>query len=419
MNKSILTAESRRRGVFSNMAKARFYVPFLLFSLCLCVSAVNINAQIAVKGETVYTMAGDPITNGVVLILDGKITAVGPAASITIPANYRVVSAKVVTPGLIDAHTVIGLNGHLNQPHDQMALDGGASFQPELRATDSYNAEEKLIEVVRQYGVTTIHTGHQPGALASGQTMIAKTVGKNVDEAAIVPTAMIAVTLGPSANATGRSPGTRAKQAAMLRAELIKAQENEAKTEKPKDLRSQIMARVIKREIPLLITAEAAQDIMTALRIAKEFNIKIILDGAADGHMLTNEIKASGFPVIVHATMARPGGDRANLSLENAAKLRAAGIPIALQSGYESYVPKTRIVLFEAGMAAANGLGMRNALASITIDAAKILGIDNRVGSIAVGKDADIAMYDGDPFEWTSHCTGVIINGKVVSEVIK
>ncbi len=392
-------------------------LPLCVFALMIF--AITATAQIAVKGETVYTMAGEPITNGVVLINDGKITAVGPAASISIPANYRVVSAKVVTPGLIDAHTVIGLNGYLNQPHDQMALDGGASFQPELRATDSYNAEEKLIEVVRQYGVTTIHTGHQPGALASGQTMIAKTVGKNVDEATIVPTAMIAVTLGPSANASGRSPGTRAKQASMLRAELIKAQENEAKTEKPKDLRSQIMARVIKREIPLLVTAEAAQDIMTALRIAKEFNIKIVLDGAADGHMLTNEIKASGFPVIVHPSMARPGGDRANLSLENASKLRAAGIPIALQSGFEGYVPKTRIVLFEAGMAAANGLGMRNALASITIDAAKILGIDNRVGSIAVGKDADIAMYDGDPFEWTSHCTGVIVNGKVVSEVIK
>lgn len=411
------TAEALRRRDF--LKKLRSSLCLFCFALCLSVSAVNISAQIAVKGETVYTMAGEPITNGVVLINDGKITAVGPAASITIPANYRVISAKVVTPGLIDAHTVIGLNGYLNQPHDQMALDGGASFQPELRATDSYNAEEKLIEVVRQYGVTTIHTGHQPGALASGQTMIAKTVGKNVDEATVVATAMIAVTLGPSANASGRSPGTRAKQVSMLRAELIKAQENEAKTEKAKDLKSLIMARVIKREIPLLVTAEAAQDIMTAIRVAKEFNIKIVLDGAADGHLIANEIKASGFPVIVHPTMARPGGDRANLSLENASKLRAAGIPIALQSGYEGYVPKTRIVLFEAGMAAANGLGMRNALASITIDAAKILGIDNRVGSIAVGKDADIAMYDGDPFEWTTHCTGVIINGKVVSEVIK
>lgn len=392
-------------------------LPICVFALMFLVSAAN--AQIAVKGETVYTMTGDPITNGVVLIKDGKIEAVGPAASVSIPPNYRVINAKVVTPGLIDAHTVIGLNGYLNQPHDQMALDGGASFQPELRATDSYNAEEKLIEVVRQYGVTTIHTGHQPGALASGQTMIAKTTGKNVDEATIVPVAMIAVTLGPGANASGRSPGTRAKQASMLRTELIKAQENEVKSDKPKDLKSQIMARVIRREIPLLVTAEAAQDIMTAIRIAKEFNIKIVLDGAADGHLIANEIKASGFPVIVHATMARPGGERANLSLENASKLRAAGIPIALQSGFEGYVPKTRIVLFEAGMAAANGLGLRNALASITIDAARILGIDNRVGSIAVGKDADIAMYDGDPFEWTSHCTGVIVNGKVVSEVVK
>ena len=375
--------------------------------------------QIAVKGETVWTMAGEPISNGVVLIKDGKIEAVGAASQIRIPAEYRVISAKVVTPGLIDAHTVIGLNGYLNQPHDQMALDPGASFQPELRATDAYNAEEKLVEWVRGYGVTTIHTGHQPGSLASGQTMIAKTWGRNVDEATIIPTAMIAVTLGPGANAQGRSPGTRAKQAAMLRAELIKAQENVAKADPAKDLRSQIMARVVKREVPLLVTAEAAQDIMTAIRIGKEFNIRIVLDGVSDGHLLLNEIKASGFPVIAHAPMARPGGDRANVSLENAAKIRAAGIPFALQSGFEGYVPKTRIVLFEAAMAAANGLGSANALSSITIDAARILGIDARVGSIAVGKDADLAMYDGDPFEWTSHCIGTIINGKVVSEVIR
>lgn len=396
---------------------------FLSTTVLLVISAMGLlpaaYAQIAVKGETVWTMAGEPISNGVVLIRDGKIEAVGPAASVNIPANYRLISAKVVTPGLIDAHTVIGLNGYLNQPHDQMALDGGGSFQPELRAIDAYNPEEKLIEVVRQYGVTTIHTGHQPSALVSGQTMIAKTWGKNVDEATIVPTAMVAVTLGSSGNAQGRSPGTRAKQAAMLRAELIKAQENLTKTEQPKDLRSQIMARVIKREVPLLVTAEAAQDIFTAIRIAKEFNIRIVLDGVADGHLIANEIRASGFPVIVHATMARPGGERANLSVENASKLRATGIPVALQSGYESYVPKTRIVLFEAGMAAANGLSQRDALALITIDAAKILGIDSRVGSIAVGKDADLALYDGDPFEWASHCVGTIINGRVVSETVK
>ncbi|HSI87758.1 MAG TPA: amidohydrolase family protein, partial [Pyrinomonadaceae bacterium] len=387
-------------------------------SLFVLVMAAAASAQIAVRGETVWTMAGEPITNGVVLINNGKIEAVGPAARVTIPSNYRVMTAKVVTPGLIDAHTVVGLNGYLNQPHDQSALDGGATVQPELRAIDAYDAREKLVEWLREFGVTTIHTGHQPSALISGQTMVAKTTGNNVDQATIVPTAMIAATLGQSAMAgQGRSPGTRAKQAAMLRSELIKAKENIGKKELPTDLKSVALMQVIKREIPLLITAERAQDIMTALRLAKEFNIRIVLDGAAEAPMVLNEIKASGFPVILHPTMARAGGDRESLSMETAKKLKDAGIPFALQSGYEGYVPKTRVVLFEAGIATAYGLSQRDALASITIDAARILGLDNRIGSIAVGKDADIAMYDGDPFEYTTHCIGTIINGAVVSEV--
>jgi len=277
-----------------------------------------------------------------------------------------------------------------------------------------------LIQWVREFGVTTIHTGHQPSALIPGQTMVAKTWGKTVDDATIVPTAMVAVVLGSAANGgAGRSPGTRGKQAAMLRAELIKAQENAAKKDAPKDLKSEIMMRVIKGEIRLLVTAHKDQDIMTALRLAKEFNLKIVLDGASEAQLVLNEIKASGFPVIIHPTMARAGGDTESLSMETASKLKAAGIPVALQSGYEGYVPKTRVVLFEAAMAAANGLSKSDALALITIDAAKILGLDGRIGSLAVGKDADIAMYDGDPFEYTSHCTGTILNGVVVNEVVR
>lgn len=390
---------------------------FLVAAHCSLLAAYG---QLAVKGDTVWTMAGEPIKNGVVLVNNGKIEAVGAQGSIQIPANYKVVTAAVVTPGLIDAHTVIGLNGYLNQPHDQMALEGSGPIQPELRAIDAYNTDEKLIEWVRQFGVTTIHTGHQPSALVSGQTMIAKTIGKDVDEATLVPTAMIAVTLGQDSLAgQGKSPGTRAKEVAMLRAELIKAQENAKKAEPPKDIRSEVMIRVIKREIPLLITANKAQDIMTALRLAKEFDLKIVLDGAAEAQLVINEIKASGFPVIVHPTMARANGDEESLSMEDASKLKAAGILTALQSGYEGYVPKTRIVLFEAAMAAANGLSRRDALALITIDAAKILGLEGRIGSIEKGKDGDLALYDGDPFEWASHCTGTIINGHVVSDVVR
>ena len=394
-----------------------------LFSLCALwwIFSANVQAQIAVKGETVWTMAGEPIANGVVLVsANGKIEAVGTVSSVKIPSNYRVVSAKVVTPGLIDAHTVVGLNGYLNQPHDQMALDGSSPMQPELRAIDAYNAEERLIEWVREFGVTTLHTGHQPSALVSGQTMISKTFGKSVEETTLIPAAMIAVTLGDAALAAqGKSPGTRAKQAAMLRAELIKAASYGTKPDSPRDLKTEMWKKVLDRQIPLLVTAHRAQDIMTALRIAKEFNIKIVLDGVSEAHVVLDEIKASGFPVIIHPTMYRAGGETENLSMETASKLKSAKISFALQSGYEGYVPKTRVILFEAALAAANGLSKRDALAAITIDAAKILGLDSRIGSIEKGKDADLAMYDGDPFEYVSHCVGTIINGKMVSEVIR
>jgi len=385
----------------------------------LCASQTFFS-QIAVRGETVFTMAGEPITNGVVLVKDGKIEAVGPQSQLKIPAGYRIFSAKVVTPGLIDAHSVVGLNGFLNQPTDQMALDGSGPIQPELRAFDAYNSREVLVQWLREFGVTTVHTGHQPSALVSGQTMVVKTFGNEVDDVLVVPEAMIAVTLGGDGLAgQGKSPGTRAKQIAMLRTELIKAQENARKTERPKDLRSVAWLSVIERKVPLLITADRAQDIMSALRLAKEFNLRIVLDSVAEAQLVLKEIKESGFPVIVHPTMARPGGDAESLSMEDAAKIKAAGIPVALQSGYEGYVPKTRVVLYEAGMAAQNGLSQREALELITIDAAKILGLDGRIGSLAAGKDADIAMFDGDPLEWTTHCTGTIVNGKVASEVIR
>jgi len=119
--------------------------------------------------------------------------------------------------------------------------------------------------------------------------------------------------------------------------------------------------------------------------------------------------------VIIHPTMYRSRGEAKNLSFETASKLRAAGIPVALQSGYEGYVPKTRVVLFEAAVAASNGLKFEDALATITVDAARILGVQDRVGSIEPGKDADLALFDGDPFEYTSHCTATLIDGIIVS----
>jgi imidazolonepropionase-like amidohydrolase len=369
-------------------------------------------------------MAGEAVRDGVVLIKDGKIISVSPAASVTIPAGARILKAKVVTPGLIDAHTVVGFSGILNQPHDQEQLEKSAPLQPELRAIDAYNGRDPLVDYVRSFGVTTIHTGHGPGALISGQTMIVKTHPANLEQALINPAAMTAATLGSGAKADkDKAPGTVSKAVAMLRAELIKAQDYVRKGQKTdlekrpaRDLHLEALARALDGQQPLLITVQRHQDILAALRLATEFKLKIVLDGVSDAPLVLDDIKKSGFPVFLHPTMYRANNETENLSLETAAKLRKAGIPFALQSGFETYVPKTRVVLFEAAVAAANGLSQNEALAAITIDAAKLLGLQKRLGSLESGKDADLALYDGDPFEYTTHCTGVIVSG-VVTDV--
>jgi imidazolonepropionase-like amidohydrolase len=387
-------------------------------------------AQVAVRGETVHTVNGPALRPGVVIARDGKIDWVGPAAQARLPEGVRVLEAAVVVPGLIDAHSVVGLAGILNQRaggdtqvEDQDQLELSEAIQPELRAVDAYNAREDLVAWLRSFGVTTVHTGHGPGALASGQTMIVKTRGDTVEEAVVEPFTMVAFTLGSAVTAQYKPPGTRAKGVAMLRGELLKARRwlekqsdaDESKRPDP-DLRLEALARVLQREAPALITAQTVTDITAALRLQREFGFDLVLDGAAESYLLLDEIKEAAVPVILHPTMVRPGGDFRNVSFETAAKLRAAGIPFALQSGYESYVPKTRVVLFEAAIAAANGLGFDGALAAITLDAARILGIDDRVGSLATGKDADLALFDGDPFEYTSRVCAVVIEGLVVSE---
>ncbi len=399
-------------------------------SLAVCMVSGANGQDIAVRGDTVYTVAGEAISNGVVVIRDGKIAAVGASGDISIPAGLDIVDVAVVTPGLIDAHTVVGMVGFLGQSDDQDYLERSEAVQPELRAIDAYDAREPLVEWLRSFGITTIHTGHGPGEIISGQTMIAKTTGDTIAESVINPEAMVAATLGEGAlisrDGGRKSPGTRGKVAAMLRTELTKARgyaekiaaakSDDEKDPPPRDLRLEVLADVISGEKQLLVTVNRHNDIMTALRIAEEFNIQIVLDGGAESYLLLDEIKAAGVAVIVHPAMARASGERENLSFTTAEKLINAGIPTAFQSGYEGYVPKTRVVLFEAAATLAHGVSFDQALAAITIDAAKILGIDDRVGSIEVGKDGDLALYDGDPFEYTSHAVGTIIDGLVVSD---
>ncbi len=387
------------------------------FSILFAFSATA-EAQIAVKGEMVYTMAGDPIPNGVVLINNGVIEQVGSADRIDIPEAYKIHEAKIVTPGLIDARTVVGLAGYYNHPHDQDQLETSNAVQPELRAIDSYNAREFLVGYLRSEGITTMHTGHGPGAVISGQTMIVKTAGRTVDEALVDSTTMLAITMGPSVRSNFSSPGTRAKAVAVLRQDLIRAQdyaENRAAGEvSSRGLKMEALADLLDGKIKALVSAHTASDIITALRIQREFGFPMVLEGASEAYLVMDEIKEAGVPVVIHPKMIRPFGEAKNSSFETAAKLHEAGIPVVFQSGFEGYVPKSRVAKFEAAIAAANGLGMENALYALTMGAATVLEIDDKVGSLEMGKDADLVLFDGDPFEYLTNVDAVIINGKVM-----
>ncbi|MBN9383003.1 MAG: amidohydrolase family protein [Chitinophagaceae bacterium] len=392
---------------------------FLYISLTF--SCFSLRAQIAVKGDKVYTMAGEVLTNGVVLLKDGKIEKVG--VSLKIPSGYTVYEARVVTPGLVDARSVVGLSGPLNIPIDQDQLEKSSPIQPDLRAVDAYNPDDTLVGYLRINGVTTIHTGHGIGALVSGQTMVAKTKPGLIDAVTLVPTEMLAMSLGTSVQANFTSPGTKSKEIALLRTELLKAQGYEKKmgskdsTKQPaRDLNLEMLVKLLHGEVKALIYANTATNIMSAIRLAKEFNLKLVIEGGAEAYRVIDKIKSANAEIIVHPTMARPYGEMANMTMENAAILTKAGVSVSIESGYEGYVPKTRVVLFEAATAAANELPYEEALKAITLNPARLLGLDKRIGSLEKGKDGDVVLYDGDPFEYTTHVCKVIIDGKLVAD---
>ncbi len=399
-----------------------------IFKLINCFLFVPfiVSAQIAIKAEIVYTINGAPIKNGVVLVKDGKIENVGTDKEISIPKNYAIITAKVVTPGFVDARSVVGLSGPLNIPTDQDQLEKSSPIQPELRAFDAYNPEDKLVKYVRDFGVTTMHTGHGIGALVSGQTMVVKTKPGKIDDVTLVPIQMLAMTIGSTVQSNFTSPGTKAKQIAMIRTELLKAQnymqkqQDKDSSKRPAmDLKYEALAKLLNREIKALITVNASNDIMNAIRLSKEFNFKLVINGAAEAYKLIDEIKEAKAEIILHSTMARNAGDMVNMTRESAAILTAAGIIVSIETGYEGYVPKTHVLLYEAALAVTYGLPYEEGLKSITLNPAKLLGIEKRVGSIEKGKDADLVLFDGDPYEYLTNVCKVMIDGVWVSDNCK
>jgi imidazolonepropionase-like amidohydrolase len=381
--------------------------------------------RFAILAGRIETVATKSISNGAILIEDGKITAVGSAFDVKVPDGWPVLTAAVVTPGLIDAHTVVGLSGAANVGADQDQDEMSDPNQADLRVLDSFNPREPLLEFLCREGVTVVHAVPGRANVIAGQTGIFRTSGRTAESMTLRFPAGLLVNLGeaPKSAYTNRQPTTRMGTAALLRTALAQAQNHArkvaaAKSEDkrpPHNAKLEALNLALDGKLPVVFAAHRADDLCTALRLAKEFSLRSRLDLATEGYLLADQLAEAKVPVVVHPTMQRPGSmETYHSHLGNAAVLADRKIPLAIGTGFEAYVPKTRVLRHEAAMAMVNGLGYERALRAITLDAARILGIEAQRGSIEKGKVADLVLFDGDPFEHATHVTHTLIEGRVV-----
>ncbi|HUM33723.1 MAG TPA: amidohydrolase family protein [Candidatus Saccharicenans sp.] len=385
-------------------------------------------SKLAIAGGTVYTMAGQPIDNGVILVRDGKIEKVG--VNLTVPDGYAVVDARgfVIMPGLVAARSNLGLTSNFRM---QTSIDEVSTpVVPEIEVKHAIEPQDVHFQLAHESGLTSALI--TPGDLnvIGGQGMAVKTWGQVVDQIIIKDRAVMVFGLGSKAKRKQQMPSTRMGVAALLRQTLTKAQEykdswetyekNKKRTPPTRDLSLEALVPVIKGEMPVIIHAERKDDILTALRIADDFKLKIVLDGATDAYKLVNEIKARGIPVILEDIMRGAGNiEDKDFNNLNPAILAKAGIPVAFRPKEGLwYWPAAGLtggdLLEIAAYACRFGMPEEAALKAVTIEAAKIAGISDRVGSIEPGKDADLVILGGHPLKTASVPEAVFIEGKMV-----
>jgi imidazolonepropionase-like amidohydrolase len=372
-----------------------------------------------------FPVAKGPMENGAVLVQEGKIVAVGPRSSLKVPPGTPVISAESVTPGLIDAHSSVPLTGEYNIAADQDADERSDPDQADLRVLDAFNPSEPLLRFLLEQGVTVVHACPGRENVIAGVTGVFRTHGAQAESMVLRFPQSLLFNLGEAPKETykGQRPGTRMGTAAIIRKAFTDAVNYRRKREHPKageppldtNLKLESLQAALDRKVSVLFCAQKADDLMTAMRLINEFHLYGRLALAAEAYLVTDQIAAAKIPVIVHPTMQRVESmETLNSYLGNAAALADAKIPLAIGSGFEDYVPKTRVVRMEAAIAMVYGLGRDAALRAITLDAARILGIDAQYGSLEPGKVADLVLYDGDPFEHATHVTTVFVGGRLV-----
>ncbi|MFC2173098.1 amidohydrolase [Acidobacteriota bacterium] len=393
--------------------------------------------MLAICGGTVMPITSKPIEGGVILVDDGKIKKVGKRLSI--PKKAEVIDARdrFILPGLIDAHTHVGIFGEGTGYYND--IDGNEMTDPttpHVRAIDSFNPQDIALPELLKSGVTAVLTGPGSGNVIGGQSMVVKTVGATVDDMVVSFPAGMKMALGQNPkNVYGpqkKFPSTRMGNAAILRETLTKAQnyirkwndyEKAKKKKKGKDepkapdrdIKMEALAMVLKGKLMARIHCHRADDLLTAVRIAEEFKIKISLEHATEAYKIVDVLAKKNVPCVVGPTLIDRWKDElGGLNVKNPGILEKAGIKVALQTDGAFSVQFLNV---NAAVAVREGMSEEGALRAITINAAEIAGVADRLGSLEPGKDADIVIFSAHPFDVkAAKPVKVLVDGKVVYE---
>jgi imidazolonepropionase-like amidohydrolase len=397
--------------------------------------------MIAIKNGKVLTITQGIFDPGTVLIEAGKIVAVGEYVEIPEDAEVYDATGKVVMPGMIDAHchTAVFADGVGWQESDGNEVTDPVT--PHLRALDALHPEDIAFDDLVKSGVTTINTGPGSANIIGGQWVCVKTAPKaSIEEMILMEPSGMKMALGENPKRVygeqHKMPSTRMGNAAILRSALVSAQnylnkwgryekeldlykkgveigEKDAKEPIPpeRDLKWEALGKVLKREMKARIHAHRADDMLTAIRIAEEFNLEIAIEHATEGYKIAGILAEKKIPVIVGPVlMDRPKYEMRGLDPRNPGILAEAGVKVAIQTDASSAV---KYLAINAALAVREGMPEEEALKAITINPAEVIGVEKRVGSLEMGKDADVVVLSAHPFEYHSVVELVLVDGKV------
>ena len=380
--------------------------------------ALLLAQTIAITGGTVYPVSGPKIENATVLIRDGRIAAVG--ANVAVPAGARRIDAsgKWVTPGLIDGAGQMGLREIGAVQNTNEATLRGNEVAASFNVLEGINPASTLIAVNRMEGITTT-LAVPNGSLIWGQAVLIDLDGATIEAMRVKSPAAMVADLSEAAKDAGG--GSRAGVAQRLRRVLNDAREYatrraDYRRRQIQDLSAsaadlEALQPVLRGELPLLVIANRRSDIETALRIAQEYKLRLILAGAAEGWMIPDEIAVAGVPVLVEPMDNIPSFDALGIRYENAPLLAKGGVKVALM---ETTTENTRDLRQQAGNAVASGMTWEQALRAVTLTPAEILGVADRYGSLEAGKVANVVVWTGDPFDFSTGIEHVYIRGREI-----